>query len=173
MSHTRSMKYVTVLRPKPFLKISVSNAPDEQFKLSEIAYAFESADATAIASVVHELLKDESHGGKWFDISLPQAIEAIEAVASKWVEPQHKTPQSFLELLEQLKGEQSREDFAEELGVTYWRVLGWFRHDTVPPRHWGKIQTTAEKRRRSDITWELLTKLYRQKEKKRKPAEPG
>ena len=167
------MKYVTVLRPKPFLKISVSNAPDEQFKLSEIAYAFESADATAIVSVVYELLEDESRGYKWFDVSLPQAIEAIEAVAKQRVEPQHETPQSFLELLDQLKGEQSREDFAEELGVTYWRVLGWFRHDTVPPRHWGKIQRIAGKRRRSDITWELLTKLYRQKEKKRKPAEPG
>jgi len=168
------MKYITVMQPKPFLKIGVSKSPQArrmQPAHAEVLYAIESHAATMIEAVVHEALKDVRQDGEWFDTDLANAVQAIDAAVQK-LDPEANRFRSFLDVLFRLQGDQSREDFAAELGTTYWRVIGWYKHDTIPSKHWDAILDLAAKQGRKEITWELLTKL-RSEKKRKKPARSG
>jgi hypothetical protein len=168
------MKYVYVMRPKPFLKIGVSKSPQArrmQPAHAEVLYAIESPVAERIEAVVHEALKNVRQDGEWFDADLEKAIQTIES-AVRWLDPEANRFRSFLDVLFRLQGEQSRKDFAEELGTTYWRVIGWYKHDTIPSKHWDAILDLAARQGRKEITWELLNKL-RSEKKRKKPAKSG
>jgi len=173
MPHNMCMKYVYVMRPKPYLKIGISNSPTAkcwQPTPTMVGSCLETAEAKAIVDKVHEAIKGMSHGKGWFDLTLKDAMKAIE-LAAKEVAPQYKTPASFQELLYQLKGDQSREEFSDELETTYWRVVGWFKHGNIPSWHWDKILEIAAARNRRDITLKLLIELNKNRAKK--PIKPG
>ncbi|SRR5580765_2433185 len=168
------MKYVYVMRPKPFLKIGVSKSPQArrmQLAHAEVLYAVESQAATAIEAVVHDALKDVRQDGEWFDIDLEKAVQTIDAAIQR-LDPDANLVRSFMDVLFRLQGDQSRDDFAAELGTTYWRIVGWYKHDTIPPKHWDAILALAARQGRKEITWELLTKL-RSEKKRKKPARSG
>jgi|SRR6516164_85432 hypothetical protein len=163
------MKYIYVMRPKPLLKIGVSQSPEakrRQLGYVEVVYAIKSNAATAIEGAVHEALRGRRIDGEWFDVSVENAIKAIDAAAK--LHGANPIPQSFRELLWQLQGHQSRENFAVEMKMTYWTVAGWEKKNHIPIRHWNKILDIAAKRGRGDITNELLTNLN-EEHKKNKP----
>ena len=163
------MKYVVLMQPRPFLKISVSKKkPGKvsfEYGYMDVLYSVRSEHADAIEDVVHEALKSMRSGPQQFDISLEDAIKAIEAAVKRFEHPE--TPRSLREVVVQLQGDQTRQSFAKELGTTYDRVREWIRHDTLPSPHWDKVLMIAAKRKRSDITWELLKKLYLEHKRKK------
>lgn len=169
------MKYVYVAQPKQFLRIASSKLKPGRMIVElacmETVHSVKVASSDAIEEALDDILADVRVGPHLYDISLENAMEAIKAAMAE-AEPVHGTPRSFREVVAQLQGNQSRQSFADELGTSYYQVREWSRKDTIPSQHWDKVLAVAASNNRSDITWELLTKLRANKRRK-KPFQSG
>jgi len=166
------MKYIYVMQPKPRVRIGVA-ASDKAPPPGgwEIVSAIASPAAPAIRDAVYRMLAPDYRGGDRFAVSAAEATRAIEAVI-KDMTAEHPPPRSFREILRQLRGDRSREDLVDEMGTTYWRIVGWEKKDHIPHWHWDKILDAAARRGRDDITRELLIELSGE-HRKAKPQKKG
>jgi hypothetical protein len=184
------MKSVYVMQANGLIKIGTSKNPEfrrKQIQATsglEVALidSFEGRDELAleVERRVHAILKESRRCGEWFMITPDLAIEAIKsAVKACGANGQYRggVPISWNELLIQLQGSRSRDEFAEEIGAfggrartksapPYWTLAGWQRNNNVPPAWWGPLLEIAKSRKLKNINWDLMKALQKKRQLK-------